>query len=119
MNGQREALTLPGAGSGWVAIAPRAPFGRALPGLHRACCLVEGRAVSEGFEAQMAVVPRPDGMGMAPQSPMPADAPPQGSNLDQAFIADRAMFWGRFTGFIKLGIGAVVVVLLFLLVVVY
>lgn len=67
----------------------------------------------------MAITPLPDGMGMGSQAPMPADPQPQGSNLDQAFIADRAMFWGRFTGFIKLGIGAVIVVLLFLLFFVY
>lgn len=68
----------------------------------------------------MAVSPRPDGMGMAPQpAGLATVTQPEGSNLDQAFVADRAMFWGRFTGFIKLGIGAVIVVLLFLLIVVY
>ena len=67
----------------------------------------------------MAITPLPDGMGRGSQAPMPTDPQPQGSNLDQAFIADRAMFWGRFTGFIKLGIGAVIVVLLFLLFFVY
>ena len=50
-------------------------------------------------------------MALAPQ--------PEGSNLDQAFVADRAMIWQRFTGFIKLATGAIVLVLLFLLVVVY
>ena len=44
---------------------------------------------------------------------------PEGSNLDQAFVADRAMFWGRFTGFVKLGIGAVLLVVLFLFFFVY
>ena len=72
----------------------------------------------------MAVNPRPDGIGMAPPGGLTPTGlatvtQPEGSNLDQAFIADRAMFWGRFTGFIKLGVGAVIVVLLFLLFVVY
>ena len=77
----------------------------------------------------MAVSPRPDGIGMAPPNVaatgglqtggLQTVTQPEGSNLDQAFVADRAMFWGRFTGFIKLGIGAVILVLLFLLFFVY
>ena len=68
----------------------------------------------------MAVSPRPDGIGMVSQpAGLATVTQPEGSNLDQAFIADRAMFWGRFTGFIKLGIGAVIAVLLFLLIFVY
>ncbi len=66
----------------------------------------------------MATAPRPDGMGPAPQ-PVTTMATPEGSNLDQAFVADRAMFWGRFTGFVKLGMVAITLVLLFLLIVVY
>lgn len=45
-------------------------------------------------------------MAMTPQ--------PEGSNLDQAFTADRAMFWGRFTNFVKYGTIAMVVLLLLL-----
>ena len=43
----------------------------------------------------------------------------EGSNLDQAFVADRAMFWGRFTGFVKFGIVAIVLLMIFLLVFIY
>lgn len=41
--------------------------------------------------------------------------PPQtsnGSSVEDAFLADRAMFWDRFTGFTK---GAVIAVVLLLL----
>ena len=50
-------------------------------------------------------------MDMTPQ--------PEGSALDQAFVADRAIFWGRFTNFVKYGCIAMVCLLLFLLVFVY
>jgi hypothetical protein len=50
-------------------------------------------------------------MAMIPQ--------PQGSNLDQAFVADRADFWVRFTKFVKFGCVAMVLLLLFLLVFIY
>ena len=66
----------------------------------------------------MSTAIRPDGMPVAP--PQPAQAVhTEGTLLDQSFVADRAIFWGRFTNFIKLGIGAVILVLLFLLFVVY
>ena len=44
---------------------------------------------------------------------------PEGSNLDQAFVADRAMFWHRFTNFVKYGCVAMILLLLFLLVFIY
>ena len=43
----------------------------------------------------------------------------EGSNLDQAFVADRAMFWGRFTNFVKFGCIGIALLLLILLVFVY
>ena len=46
-------------------------------------------------------------MAMTPQT--------NGSNLDQAFVADRAIFWSRFTGFVKYGTIGIVVLLIGLL----
>ena len=66
----------------------------------------------------MSTAIRPDGIGAPPPQTMQT-VQTEGSLLDQSFIADRAIFWGRFTGFIKLGIGAVILILLFLLFVVY
>ena len=69
----------------------------------------------------MAASPQPVGTtptGGAPQG-LATATQPEGSNLDQAFVADRAIFWGRFTGFVKLGIGAVLLVVLFLFFFVY
>ncbi len=43
----------------------------------------------------------------------------EGSNLDQAFVADRAIFWGRFTSFVKFGCIGIVLLLLVLLIFVY
>lgn len=50
-------------------------------------------------EAQMAMTPQTDG-----------------SKLDQSFVADRAIFWDRFTGFVKFGTIGIVVLLIGLLV---
>jgi hypothetical protein len=50
-------------------------------------------------------------MAMTPQ--------PEGSPLDQAFLADRAMNWHRFTKMVKIGMGVVFVILMFLLIVIY
>ncbi len=44
---------------------------------------------------------------------------PEGSALDQAFVADRAMNWHRFTKMVKIGMGVVLCILLFLVVFVY
>ncbi len=44
---------------------------------------------------------------------------PEGSALDQAFVADRAMNWHRFTKMVKIGMGVVFVILLFLFVFIY
>ena len=65
----------------------------------------------------MSTAIRPDGMSVVP--PPAQTLHTEGTVLDQSFVADRAIFWGRFTSFIKLGIGAVILVLLFLLFVVY
>ena len=35
-----------------------------------------------------------------------------GSNLDKSFVADRAIFWDRFTGFVKYGTIGIVVLLI-------
>ncbi len=43
-------------------------------------------------------------MAMTPQT--------EGSNLDQAFVADRAIFWQRFTGFVKFGTIGIVLLLI-------
>ncbi len=50
-------------------------------------------------------------MAMTPQ--------PEGSTLDQAFVADRAMNWHRFTNFVKIGMGVVFCILMFLLIFIY
>jgi hypothetical protein len=50
-------------------------------------------------------------MAMTPQ--------PEGSTLDQAFVADRAMNWHRFTNLVKYGAIFVVCILLFLLIFIY
>ena len=68
----------------------------------------------------MAVSTQPNNMTVVSTStPMASDSQPEGSVLDQSFVADRAIFWGRFTNFVRLGIGAVILVLLFLLFFVY
>jgi hypothetical protein len=40
----------------------------------------------------------------------------EGSKLDQSFVADRAIFWERFTGFVKYGTIGIIVLLIGLLV---
>ncbi len=44
---------------------------------------------------------------------------PEGTALDQAFVADRAMNWHRFTRFVKFGSIVVIGILLFLLIFIY
>ncbi len=44
---------------------------------------------------------------------------PSDNRIEEAFIADRALFWNRWVGATKFAVGVMVVVLLFLLIVVY